>query len=47
MTAITTPTGAAPAMGPKSSPATDTWYLTGRKLRAMVRQPVVIAFGVV
>jgi ABC-2 type transport system permease protein len=47
MTAITTPTGAAPAMGPKSSPATDTWYLTGRKLRALVRQPVVIAFGVV
>lgn len=47
MTAITAPTGAVPAVGPKSSPVTDTWYLTGRKLHALARQPVVIAFGVV
>ena len=25
----------------------DTWYLTGRKLRALVSQPVVLALGVV
>jgi ABC-2 type transport system permease protein len=25
----------------------DTWYLTGRKLRALVRQPVVLAMGVI
>jgi ABC-2 type transport system permease protein len=25
----------------------DTWYLTGRKLRALVRQPVMIAMGVI
>jgi ABC-2 type transport system permease protein len=25
----------------------DTWYLTGRKLRALVRQPVLVIFGVV
>jgi ABC-2 type transport system permease protein len=27
--------------------ALDTYYLTGRKLRALVRQPIVVAFGVV
>jgi ABC-2 type transport system permease protein len=26
---------------------TDTWYLTGRRLRALVRQPWVVAFGVI
>src|SRR5947199_8289345 len=46
MTAITAPAGTA-AAGPKSTPIYDTWYLTGRKLHALVRQPVVIAFGVV
>ena len=37
------PTVAAP------SPAvlSDTWYLTGRKLRALIRQPYVLAFCVV
>jgi ABC-2 type transport system permease protein len=25
----------------------DTWYLTGRKLRALIRQPVVLAMGVI
>ncbi|HTU07140.1 MAG TPA: hypothetical protein VMG13_16420, partial [Trebonia sp.] len=26
---------------------TDTWYLTGRKLHAFVRQPWVLAFSVI
>ena len=26
---------------------TDTWYLTGRRLRALIRQPWVVAFGVI
>jgi hypothetical protein len=26
---------------------TDTWYLTGRKLRALARQAVVLAMGVI
>ena len=43
MTAITAPA----ARRRLGHPVTDTWYLTGRKLRALVRQPVVIAFGVV
>jgi ABC-2 type transport system permease protein len=30
-----------------SSPLTDTWYLTGRKLHALVRQPWVLAMGVI
>ncbi len=47
MTAITAPGAAAPAARPSGSAVADTWYLTGRKLRALVRQPVVIAFGVV
>jgi ABC-2 type transport system permease protein len=42
MTAITVP----PAAG-KGGPLADTWYLTGRKMRALVRQPMLIAFGVV
>jgi ABC-2 type transport system permease protein len=25
----------------------DTWYLTGRKLRALIRQPVLLAMGVI
>src|ERR1700724_601124 len=35
--------------GPAPSPAclSDTWYLTGRKLHALVRQPYVLAFSVV
>lgn len=28
-------------------PLTDTWYLTGRKLHALVRQPWVLAMGVI
>ena len=35
--------------GPAQAPTflSDTWYLTGRKLRALVRQPYVLAFSVV
>jgi ABC-2 type transport system permease protein len=43
VTAITAPA----ARGPRRRPGADTWYLTGRKLHALVRQPVVVAFGVV
>ena len=34
---------------PASAPAvlSDTWYLTGRKLHALIRQPYVLAFSVV
>jgi ABC-2 type transport system permease protein len=31
----------------RSTVLPDTWYLTGRKLHALVRQPVVLAMGVV
>jgi ABC-2 type transport system permease protein len=44
MTAVAIPgTRAAKAKG---SPLADTWYLTGRKLHALVRQPMLIIFGV-
>ena len=29
------------------TPLADTWWLTGRKLHALVRQPMVLAFGVI
>ena len=32
---------------PAPSFLSDTWYLTGRKLHALVRQPYVLAFSVV
>jgi ABC-2 type transport system permease protein len=32
---------------PAAALLSDTWYLTGRKLRALVRQPYVLAFSVV
>ncbi|HEX4831626.1 MAG TPA: ABC transporter permease [Trebonia sp.] len=44
MTAVTAPAGAAPAAG---HPLADTYYLTGRKLHALVRQPYVLAFSVI
>ena len=35
-------------MPPRPAPfSSDTWYLTGRKLRALIRQPVVLAMGVI
>jgi ABC-2 type transport system permease protein len=32
---------------PASGVLSDTWYLTGRKLRALARQPMVLAMGVI
>src|SRR5579872_4861852 len=43
MTAITAP--AVPVA--KGSPLADTWYLTGRKLHALVRNPYLMLFGVI
>ena len=43
MTAITVQ--GTPAM--TASPLADTWYLTGRKLHALVRNPFLMLFGVV
>src|SRR5690348_17573742 len=46
MTAIDYPERTVPAPVPTAL-LTDTWYLTGRKLHALVRQPWVLAFSVV
>jgi ABC-2 type transport system permease protein len=35
------------AAAPSPAVLGDTWYLTGRKLRALIRQPYVLAFSVV
>jgi ABC-2 type transport system permease protein len=32
---------------PAAAPLADTWYLTGRKLHALARQPMVLAFSVI
>jgi ABC-2 type transport system permease protein len=45
MTTISLPERTRPA--PKAALLTDTWYLTGRKLHALVRQPAVLAFSVI
>jgi ABC-2 type transport system permease protein len=34
-------------VAPAATVLTDTWYLTGRKLHALVRQPWVLAFSVI
>lgn len=44
MTAITSPERQGLIL---PGPLTDTWYLTARKLRALVRQPWVLAMGVI
>ena len=46
MTAVdqSAPLSLAPA---RSTTVSDTWYLTGRKLHALVRQPMVLAMGVI
>jgi ABC-2 type transport system permease protein len=44
-TTLERPIAATPA--PAATPLADTWYLTGRKLHALVRQPWVVAFSVV
>jgi ABC-2 type transport system permease protein len=46
MTAIDYPERTVPAPVPTAL-LTDTWYLTGRKLHALVRQPWVLAFSVI
>ena len=46
MTAIDYPERTVPAPVPTTL-LTDTWYLTGRKLHALVRQPWVLAFSVI
>ena len=45
MTTISLPERTRPA--PKATLLTDTWYLTGRKLHALVRQPAVLTFSVI
>ena len=46
---MTTTIDTRPAVAAAPAPAflSDTWYLTGRKLQALVRQPFVLAFSVV
>jgi ABC-2 type transport system permease protein len=44
MTTATYPVGTRQA--PAAAPLADTWYLTGRKLHALARQPMVLAFSV-
>ena len=44
-TVIPEPIVATPARA--AAPLSDTWYLTGRKLHALVRQPWVLAFSVI
>ncbi|HEY0932867.1 MAG TPA: ABC transporter permease [Trebonia sp.] len=44
MTAVVSPGRA--RLAPAPPLLSDTWYLTGRKLRALVRQPYVLAFSV-
>jgi ABC-2 type transport system permease protein len=41
----TVPLSPAPAAPGVSSAVADTWYLTGRKLRALARQPMALAIG--
>jgi ABC-2 type transport system permease protein len=45
MTTISLPERTRPAL--KATLLTDTWYLTGRKLHALVRQPAVLTFSVI
>jgi ABC-2 type transport system permease protein len=49
MTTTTTTLDRAEQLRPTQIPAVvhDTWYLTGRKLRALARQPLVLAMGVI
>jgi len=44
MTATSYPGQISPSL---AGPLSDTWYLTGRKLHALVRQPWVLAMGVI
>jgi ABC-2 type transport system permease protein len=46
MTAAPAPAARLP-LAPRSTVVPDTWYLTGRKLRALGRQPLVLGMGVI
>jgi ABC-2 type transport system permease protein len=46
MTAALGPAARLP-LAPRSTVVPDTWYLTGRKLRALGRQPLVLGMGVI
>jgi ABC-2 type transport system permease protein len=47
MTTVTYREGTAPAPAPAATLLSDTWYLTGRRLRALGRQPFVLGMGVI
>ena len=47
MTTVTYREGTAPAPVPAATLLSDTWYLTGRRLRALGRQPFVLGMGVI
>ena len=47
MTTVTYREGARPAPAPATALLSDTWYLTGRRLRALGRQPFVLGMGVI
>jgi ABC-2 type transport system permease protein len=47
MTTMTYREGTRPAPAPSTGLIPDTWYLTGRRLRALGRQPFVLGMGVI
>jgi len=47
MTTVTYREGTTPAPAPATALLSDTWYLTGRRLRALGRQPFVLGMGVI
>jgi ABC-2 type transport system permease protein len=47
MTTVTYREGTRPAPAPSTGLIPDTWYLTGRRLRALGRQPFVLGMGVI
>jgi ABC-2 type transport system permease protein len=47
MTTVTYREGTAPAPASAATLLSDTWYLTGRRLRALGRQPFVLGMGVI
>lgn len=47
MTTVTYREATRPAPAPAAGLISDTWYLTGRRLRALSRQPFVLGMGVI
>jgi ABC-2 type transport system permease protein len=47
MTTVTYRESTRPAPAPAAAVLSDTWYLTGRRLRALGRQPFVLGMGVI